>query len=140
MARTAREKSATGMYSVVLKAYREIFAQKEDREEFLRRLEGVCDVLKSSFEGDTAFLEIKESADGISSDMKRTVTSFARYYNKKYGLSGRLFDGRFKSKPIDDEHGKAVYPTVNKPVRAKQTRKKTEPKKTEPKKLPTWLL
>lgn len=46
---------------------------------------------------------VKESENGIAADIRAIIISYARYYNKKYSINGRLFDGRFKSEPINSQ-------------------------------------
>jgi REP element-mobilizing transposase RayT len=50
-----------------------------------------------------AHLLINEGEDIISRIMKRIGTSYAYYFNKKYGRVGHLFQDRFKSEAIEDE-------------------------------------
>ena len=47
---------------------------------------------------------IKETTEqGISKFLSRILTSYSAYFNKKYKRTGRLFEGPFKSKHIDNE-------------------------------------
>ena len=104
MARTARAKSETGIYAVILKGKTDIFRSDEDYEDFIERLDDSdAEMLGFGLVHDHAFLCIKESAAGISADIRSIIIGYARYYNKKYGSTGRLFDGRFKSEPINSE-------------------------------------
>lgn len=45
----------------------------------------------------------KESG-GISKFMQKLNTAYVMYYNKKYKKTGSLFEGRFKSKHLDNEN------------------------------------
>lgn len=102
MARTARKKSDTGMYSVILKGKTDIFRNDDDYEDFIERMNNSdADILGFGLIRDHVFICIKESGAGISADIRSIIISYARYYNKKYGLSGKLFDGRFKSEPLN---------------------------------------
>ena len=106
MARKAREKSRTGMYNIILKGNTDIFKDDEDYNEFIERLENSpAEVLGLGLISGYAFMCLHESESGIASDLRTVVISYARYYNKKYNTDGKLFDGRFKSEPInsDDE-------------------------------------
>lgn len=101
MARKAREKSETGFYAVMLKGICDIFRGEDDYDEFISKLGGsAAEVLGGGLTKEYVFLCVRESAAGIASDMRSVIISYARYYNKKYGVSGRLFDGRFKSEPL----------------------------------------
>lgn len=104
MPRTAREKSKTGMYNIILKGKTDVFRDDEDYEEFLSRLDNSqAEVLGLGLIKGGAFMCLNEGADGIAADIRTVVISYARYYNKKYNTEGRLFDGRFKSEPINSK-------------------------------------
>ena len=45
----------------------------------------------------------QEKDEGVSLFMKKMLTSYAMYYNKKYKRTGVLFEGRFKSKHVDND-------------------------------------
>ena len=48
---------------------------------------------------------IKQEVDGgISLFMKKILTAYVMYFNKKYSRSGGLFEGRFKSKHINNDN------------------------------------
>lgn len=88
----------------ILKGKADIFRSDEDYEDFIERLnDSDAEMLGFGLVRDYAFLCIKESAAGISADIRSIIISYARYYNKKYGSTGRLFDGRFKSEPINSD-------------------------------------
>lgn len=46
-------------------------------------------------------LELKEG--GISKFMQRLLNAYTKYFNAKYGRSGHLFEGRFKSVHVDTD-------------------------------------
>ena len=47
---------------------------------------------------------IKQLADiGIDKLLARVCTSYAKYFNKKYGAIGNLFQDRFKAKLVDSD-------------------------------------
>lgn len=50
-----------------------------------------------------SFLEDEETKNNISTFMKKLGTSYTMYFNKKYGRSGSLFEGKFKSVHIEDD-------------------------------------
>lgn len=100
MARAAREKSVTGMYNVILKGNKDVFLVDDDYINFIERLDEL-NVLGFGLIHDRVFLCVKESEKGIAADMRSIIISYARYYNKKYELEGKLFQGRFKSEPIN---------------------------------------
>ncbi len=47
-------------------------------------------------------LLIQEKEERISDTIKSITISYAQYYNLKYGHSGHLFQGRFRSEPVND--------------------------------------
>lgn len=65
-------------------------------------------------------LVVDEQVATLARAMSRINGRYAQWFNRKYGLSGHLFQGRFKAKPIEDEahlHGSIVYVLMN-PVEA----------------------
>ncbi|WP_173506817.1 transposase [Marinobacterium sp. xm-d-530] len=40
------------------------------------------------------------SDEGISEMMKRIAGSYGRYFNKRYGLTGTIWEGRFRNIPV----------------------------------------
>lgn len=103
MARKAREKSSTGVYAIVLRGNGEIFKSDEMREAFydtakkyLKR--GLIGVVFSDSRAD---MLVRESAAGISMDMKPLITSFARTYNRENETDGKVFADRFRSVPVE---------------------------------------
>jgi len=104
MPRKAREKSSTGIYSILLESEHKIFRDDDDYNEFIERIGDYLDIGAIAF----ALIEkaicliVKESEKGIGMDIKPITTSYARYYGAKYGLDGGLFKQRFKSAPIEN--------------------------------------
>ncbi len=41
--------------------------------------------------------------DGVSTFMQRVQTAYSMYFNKKYGRSGRLFQGTFRARHVDTD-------------------------------------
>ena len=127
MAREARKISSAGMYYVVFRGD-ELFKSGEDKTVF-------CQMLDKYFANGEVYgfnltkteirLVVKANENGISMTVKPLTTSYARYFNKKYNLTGKLFFGRFKSEPIESEEEKQEY--------IKQLAKKTAPKKRDTK-------
>ncbi len=108
MARTARVKSTSGTYHVLLRSKDEpLFCDEADATEFLQ-------ILLKEKTGDFAeiysycifehyvHLVIKEGLSSISKNIMRLCSLYGKYYNAKYGLQGRLFRDRFKSEPLDE--------------------------------------
>ncbi len=114
MPRSARNKSVTGIYHVILRGINKqtIFFDDEDMRKFLFCLAD-CQI-KSGFVlhayclmdnhvhlllGEGSQIE-NESLEVI---FKRIGVRFAKWYNNKYERSGHLFQDRFKSQPVADE-------------------------------------
>ena len=53
--------------------------------------------------GNHLHLLIKEGNEKIGNTMRRIGVSYAYWYNRQYDRSGHLFQGRFKSEPIEDD-------------------------------------
>ena len=106
------------MYHVVIQSasHGEFFRDEEDYEQFVLTLdmktqtenedgESVpsCEVYAYCLLPTHVHLLIKEGVEDISMIMKRIGSSYVHYFNRKYGIDGTLFKGRFKSEPVDDE-------------------------------------
>ena len=109
MPRTARERSAVGLYHVLLRGAegRIIFSDDEDCTRFLASLsrarEGDAFLLYAyCLMGSHAHLLIRESSVPIETAFKRVGAAYARYYNAKYNQTGRLFQDRFQSEALND--------------------------------------
>ena len=110
MPRSARKKSKTGIYHVMLRGInqQQIFEDNEDSEKFLQILKD-CKAI-SEFKlyayclmGNHIHLLIHETEEPIEKFMKRIATRFVYWYNIKYQRVGHLFQDRFKSEPVEDD-------------------------------------
>lgn len=106
MPRKAREKSKTGIYAVLIKgadASRRLFCDDDDYNEFISRLDDKLDTSAMAFAvcENSVCMIVKESEKGIGWDIKPVTTGYARYYGKRYGIDGGIFERRFKSEPIE---------------------------------------
>lgn len=110
MPRTARKKSKTGIYHIILRGInqQQIFEDSEDFNKFLQILKD-CKAI-SGFEiyayclmGNHIHLLIQEFKEPIEQIMKRIATRFVYWYNIKYQRIGHLFQDRFKSEPVEDD-------------------------------------
>ena len=109
MPRTARARSTVGLYHVLLRAAegRMIFADDQDCTRFLddlcRAREGDAFLLYAyCLMGTHAHLLIREASVPLETAFKRIGASYARYYNTRYNQTGRLFQDRFQSEPLND--------------------------------------
>lgn len=168
MARQAREVSKSGNYYVSLRG-NELYVTDADKKRF-------AEIAAEKFEGGKVYgleitkteirMAVKEPPKGISMAVKSLTTVYARYFNNVNGREGKVFEGRFRSAPLEtkkevDECVKNLKtsapeskktekpkPAPKKTVKKTETAKKSAPakepeteKKPEPKKnLPSWLL
>ena len=110
MPRTAREKSQTGIYHIILRGAnkQEIFFDDEDRTRFLFTLlrfkrEYNITIYAWCLMDNHIHLLIKEGDEAICTTLKRIGISFVWYYNHKYDCNGHLFQDRFKSEKVENE-------------------------------------
>ena len=110
MPRSARKKSGTGIYHVMLRGInqQQIFEDSEDCEKFLQILKS-CKAI-SEFKlyayclmGNHIHLLVHEVTEPIDQFKKRIATRFVYWYNIKYQRVGHLFQDRFKSEPVEDD-------------------------------------
>lgn len=108
MPRIARRKSATGVYHIIIRGINKqtIFEDDEDRERFLKTLgkyKSICNfkIYGYCLMNNHVHLLMKEGDESISKSMQRISSSYVYWYNLKYQRSGHLFQGRFKSEPVN---------------------------------------
>jgi REP element-mobilizing transposase RayT len=109
MVRQARERCESGVYHVILRGINrlDIFFDEEDFQYFLntiskkkseKQFELYCYCMLSNH----VHMLIREKNDKISRIMSRIGTSYAWWYNRKYGRSGHVFQGRYGSECVKD--------------------------------------
>ncbi len=110
MPRTARVKSRTGIYHIMVRGInrQDIFHDDEDRKRYLDTLkriavESIADILGYCIMSNHIHLVIKEGEAGVSLLMKRLGASYAYWYNLKYQRTGHVFQDRFKSENVEDD-------------------------------------
>ena len=110
MPRKTRVCSRTGVYHVILRGInrQQIFIDEEDNRIFLQILKTyktVCDykILAYCLMGNHIHLLIKEGSESLSRIFKRIGAKYVYGYNTKYQRVGHLFQGRFKSEPVENE-------------------------------------
>lgn len=108
--RTAREKSKTGIYHIMMRGIdkRHIFLQNQDYKQFfvhLQRAKTKSDakVLAYCLMKNHVHLLIKEGSEEIGNTIRRINVGYALYHNFNYERVGHLFQDRFKSEPVNDE-------------------------------------
>lgn len=110
MPRTARKKSSTGIYHIMLRGInrQQIFEDEEDREHFLETLESYKDqcgytIYAYCLMGNHIHILIKEGKEDLAVVFKRIAGSYVYWYNWKYHRCGHLFQDRFKSEPVEED-------------------------------------
>ena len=110
MARQKRIKSETGIYHVMLRGMnkQQVFLDDEDNRKFLNVV-AICKEL-SGFKlhayclmGNHVHLLIQEGDEPLGKVFKRIGDRYVYWYNLKYKRSGALFQGRYKSIPVNDD-------------------------------------
>ena len=129
MSRAARQISETGIYHVVFRGInkQDIFEEDADYKKMLEILKNIkediqFDIYVYCFMSNHVHLLIKENKPGeISSIMKRLLTAYVMWFNKKYDRTGALIAGRYKSQPVDvDDYFLCVIRYIHQnPVKAK---------------------
>ena len=110
MVRSAREKSASGIYHVMLRGInrQDIFCDAEDYWHFLEIVKrvkesGSCIIYGYCLMENHVHLLLCERGQELAVIMKRIGTSYAWWYNKKYDRVGHLFQNRFRSEAVETE-------------------------------------
>ena len=118
--RKLREKASTGIYHVMLRGInkQDVFLDKADYRAMQKCLSEVqvsrgadgkilerdiCDIFAYNILPNHLHILIRERKCDISSIMKRLEDMYVMSYNLKYDRVGHLFQGRFKSEPVEDE-------------------------------------
>lgn len=128
MARAPRERSASGIYHVMVRGINKqpIFQMHKDWLRYLKVLEGVQEKAPYTLHAyclmdNHVHLLLQEEKEPIGDTMKRIGTSYVYWFNKKYSRVGHLFQARFRSEAVEDD---SYFLTVlryihQNPVRAK---------------------
>jgi REP-associated tyrosine transposase len=85
-----------------------IFRDDQDKDRFLERLaqnvtQGGCKVYAWVMMTNHVHLLFKSGKDGISSVMRKQLTWYAQYFNRRHKRSGHLFENRYKSILCEEE-------------------------------------
>lgn len=87
---------------------RDIFADDDDRERFLSRLsyiltDGSTKCFAWALMSNHFHLLLMPTRVSLSETMRRLLTGYAVYFNRKYGRAGHLFQNRYKSILCEEE-------------------------------------
>ena len=109
MPRTARLKSRTDIYHVILRGInrQQIFLDREDYETFIRLLhhfQGIShyELYAYCLMGNHVHLLMHTPDEPLGTIFRRLGSAFVYWYNVKYQRAGHLFQDRFKSEPVED--------------------------------------
>ena len=110
MARQQRAKSESGIYHIMLRGNnkQQVFFDNEDYYKFLSILgicKGICGfrIYAYCLMENHIHLLIQEGEEPLDKAFKRIGVRFVGWYNAKYDRCGNLFQGRFKSIPVNDD-------------------------------------
>ena len=86
-----------------------IFRDDEDKARFLERLgqtvtEGKCTVYAWALMDNHVHILFKSGKTGISTVMRKLLTWYALYFNRRYRRTGHLFENRYKSILCDEDN------------------------------------
>ncbi len=103
-----------------------IFRDAQDKTRFLERLgqnvlDAQCSVHAWVLMDNHVHLLFRSGQDGISAVMRKLLTWYAQYFNRRHGRKGHLFENRYKSILCDEDNyllALVRYIHLN-PVRAK---------------------
>ncbi|WP_026907093.1 transposase [Paucisalibacillus globulus] len=109
MARRPRRQSQTGIYHIMMRGVNRqtIFEEDTDRVRFLETLKKYKErinyqIFAYCLMDNHVHLLMKGSEEELSQSIKRISSSYVYWYNLKYDRFGHLFQGRFKSEPVND--------------------------------------
>ena len=110
MPRTARRKSETNIYHIMIRGInrQNIFVDDEDNEKFINTLakyrrEVEYELYAYCLMGNHIHLLVKEGNEVLSNTMRRIGASYVYWYNWQYDRKGHLFQDRYKSEPVEDD-------------------------------------
>jgi REP element-mobilizing transposase RayT len=127
MGRQSRQASGTGIHHAMVRGINrtELFRDEADYAHFIKTLQAVRDItqdriLSYCLMPNHVHLLLEESGEPISQFFQRLGVRYVGWFNHKYNRVGHLFQGRFKSKPVEDNaYFTAVISYIhNNPVKA----------------------
>ena len=112
MARTAREKSETGIYHVMLRGIdkRKLFLSYSDYLKFIDYINKAKEKVEFTVYAYCLMpnhvhllLKKRTGSHELGDIMRRITVGYAQYHNIKNGRTGHLFQNRFKSEVVDND-------------------------------------
>lgn len=105
-----RTRCLSGIYHIVVRGVNRqiIFECDDDFRRFIEVLEKNIKLAGATLfayclMNNHVHILLKEGEDTISEMMQRIEVAYVKYFNKKYERVGTLFQGRFCSRPVEDE-------------------------------------
>ena len=102
----------------------DIFFDDADRRKYLRLLKDQCELYRLEvwayclMTNHVHLVVVPRTPDALGQAMRRMNSQYAAYVNRRQGLSGHLWQGRFFSCPLDERHfWSAVRYVERNPVR-----------------------
>jgi putative transposase len=128
MPRQARLDAPGALHHIMVRGINktDIFSDAKDKEMFIERLgevviEGQCAVYAWAVMDNHSHILFRSGKHGITEVMRKVLTWYAQYYNRRHTRTGHLFENRYKSILCDEERyllALVRYIHLN-PVRAK---------------------
>lgn len=110
MTRRARQLAESGIYHVMLRGINRepIFLEVDDFDRFLLSLarakaKADCGVLAYCLMNNHVHLLMCTRTEAIGDSVRRIGVSYAGWFNRKYERAGYVFQGRFRSLPVEDD-------------------------------------
>ncbi|MDP2683380.1 MAG: transposase [Deltaproteobacteria bacterium] len=110
MSRQARLDAPGALHHIMVRGINKanIFDDNQDKERFLERLgqnvkDGDCSVFAWVLMDNHVHILFKSGNHGISAVMRKLLTWYAQYYNRRHKRSGHLFENRYKSILCDED-------------------------------------
>lgn len=110
MPRRARLDAPGALHHIIVRGINKapIFKDDQDRNRFLERLaenvtQGQCKVYAWVLMTNHIHLLFKSGKDGISAVMRKQLTWYAQYFNRRHKRTGHLFENRYKSIICEEE-------------------------------------
>lgn len=111
MPRKARLDAPGALHHIMVRGINrsDIFLDDQDRSKFLERLgttvsEATCAVYAWVLMTNHVHILFKSGGKGISAVMRKLLTGYAIYYNKRHRRTGHLFENRYKSIICDEDN------------------------------------
>lgn len=111
MPRKARLDAPGALHHIMVRGINKsaIFTDDQDRQKFLTRLGENIDAAKCSIYAwvlmtNHIHLLFKSGEKGISAVMRKQLTWYAQYYNRRHKRTGHLFENRYKSILCDEDN------------------------------------